>query len=189
MITSLRATRSAARYASSICRRKRKLSRTTNFALMWPHGAIAASSWSGGNRGKSTCTSRNTRHNRDTAATIDSMIGPSTRMAKSMRGGVCPGVFMSSIMLIPPMNALSPSMTTSFLCSRRSRSRRHAALSTSWRYNTSSTAALRSLRSSACVRYGLVPKLSITTRTSIPRTAAAISASATRLPEASSAKM
>ena len=189
MMTSLRATRSAARYASSICRRKRKLSRTTNLALMLPRGATTASSCSGGKRGRSSCTSCKIRHSRVAAATIEPTIGPSTRMAKSTRGGVCPGVFMSSIRLMPPTKAHAPSITTSFLCSRRSRARRHAVRTTSCRYKTTRTSALRSRSTNACVRYGLLPKPSMTTRTSTPRAAAAISASATRPPEASSAKI
>jgi hypothetical protein len=60
--------------------------------------------------------------------------GPRTRTAKSTRGGRWPGVFMSSIRLMPPTNATRVSTWQSFRCSRRSRCDRKCQGCTSGRY-------------------------------------------------------
>ena len=116
---------------------------------------------------------------------------PRTRTAKSTRGGLWPGVFMSSMMLMPPTNAIRPSTwhelamqppqpVRAELPRRDLRPVLHAAA----RRPSRSAPLERGASGSACA-----PQPSTSTRTVTPRRAARTSASATARPAASSAKM
>ena len=65
--------------------------------------------------------------------------GPRTQTAKSTRGGLWPGVFMSSMTLMPPTNAMRPSTWHSLRCRRRSRCERNCHGAISGRYLRRST--------------------------------------------------
>ena len=117
------AVRIAARYACSMSRRWRRLSRITNFAVCAPARCARRGA---GNNGTSlcwNCTSSLIAQTRCIVRTIGTSSGPSMRSAKSTRGGFCPGVFTSSMMLMPPTKAILPSTWQSLRCSRRNRLR------------------------------------------------------------------
>ena len=78
------------------------------------------------------------------------------RSAKSTRGGFCPGVFTSSMMLMPPTKAILPSTWQSLRCSRRIRFVRNCHGATSGRYLSSAHAA--SLQRALDRRRQIVPR-------------------------------
>ncbi len=139
MTISCLATRIADRYARSMSRRWRRLSRMTKRAIWLPACPARPSSGNSGTSVLWNWTSSLIAHTRCIVCTIGASSGPSTRTAKSIRGGLCRGVFMSSMMLIPPTNATPASTWHSLRCSRRSRWKRNCHGATSGRYLSSCT--------------------------------------------------
>ena len=87
-------------------RRWRRLSRITNFAVCVPARCRALRVRE--QRHVAGAELRRARRSPTPAASSARSApaaGPRTRTAKSTRGGLCPGVFMSSMMLMPPTNA------------------------------------------------------------------------------------
>ena len=91
-------------------RRWRRLSRIRNFAVCAPARCARRGDGNSGTSLRWNCTSSLIAQTRCIVRTIGTSSGPSMRSAKSTRGGFCPGVFTSSMMLIPPTNAMRPSM-------------------------------------------------------------------------------
>ena len=113
--------------------RCRRLSRITNFAVCAPTRDARRGDGNSGTSLRRNWTSSLTAQTRCIVRTIGASTGPSTRTAKSTRGGFCPGVFMSSMMLMPPTKATRPSTWQSLRCSRRSRCERNCQGATSGR--------------------------------------------------------